>query len=447
VEAAEAVGAAGPIEAWEVLDLLLALVDKSLVVAEEHHGATRYHLLETVRQYARDRLLESDRAASEAARARHLAYFVQWAGQAESERRGAEEAFWLDRLELEHDNLSAALRFGLESRDTASLAEGALRLCGAMGTFWLLRGYWGEGREWCATVLTLSVIGQEGLRANVLHLAGELAANQGDSVAARPLLDESLVLAQSAGDKSSVVAALNGLGYLMFAQGDYEAMRSFYEQSLALQRERGDEAGIARILNNLGVHANAQGDSATAQARFEEALIYYRQHNDRVAQALTLSNLGLIATIAGDYPRARPLLEESILLSRGLGNKRALCQTLTILGHVTSEQGNLTEARGLLTECLILCQELGAKGLLPNALEVLAGLLVSEGNAVHAAQLLGYAQQLREALSAPREPSLSSFYERQVARVRSVLDEAAYRAAFEEGRVMTWEQAIELALR
>jgi tetratricopeptide (TPR) repeat protein len=398
-----------------------------------------------VRQYARDRLLESGMAAAEKARARHLAYFFQWTEQAASERRGAEEASWLDRLELEHDNLRAALRFGLESQDEG-LTEGALRLCGAIGTFWVLRGYWSEGREWCAVALTLSALGQEVLRMKALQLAGALATNQGDFVAARPLLDESLTLAQSTGDKASVAAALNGLGYLMFAQGEYAAMRSFYEQSLALQRERGDQAGIARILNNLGVHANAQGDAVTAQARFEEALVFYRQQGDREALALALSNLGLIATIAGDYPHSRPLLEESLRLSRGLGNKRALCQTLTILGHVASEQGSLTEARDLLMECLILCWELGAKGILPNALEVLVGLLLSEGNAARAAQLLGVAQALREALPAPREPSLSSFYERQVARVRSALDEAAYLAAFDEGSTLTLEQAVELAL-
>jgi predicted ATPase len=222
------------IDTFEAGDLLSSLVDKSLVVFDEPNS--RYHLLETMRQYGRDRLLEE--GESEWVQARHRDFFVALAEEAEPHLTGPGQTAWLERLEKEHDNFRAALQSGD--------AGAGLRLCGALWRFWELRDHLGEGRHWCA--LALAHDGEKLAKAKATHGAGVLAWRQGDFVSSEALCAESLAVYEAAGDRRGVAAALNNLGNVVLGQGRLEAARKHFEDSLDIKRELNDRRGMASSL-------------------------------------------------------------------------------------------------------------------------------------------------------------------------------------------------------
>jgi non-specific serine/threonine protein kinase len=207
-----------PIEGWEVLDLLTSLVQKSLAVYEEdEQGQGRYRLLEPMRQYARDRLLESGEV--EMARERHVDFFLRLAEQAEPELHGPEQVAWLERLEREHDNLRAAMNWSGEHGQ----AETGLRIGGALECFWEVRGYWTEAREHLAELLALpGAEARTAARARALQAAGHLIHDQGDGAAARALWEESLAIFQELENKPGIAYSLRGMGWAAFGREGYE---------------------------------------------------------------------------------------------------------------------------------------------------------------------------------------------------------------------------------
>jgi predicted ATPase len=252
-EAAEAVCVGERVEEWEVLDLLTSLVEKSLVLYEERSGEGRYRLLETVRQYARDRLLEA--AEANPIREQHLHYSVSWAEKAAAQMQETEEARWVERFEEEHDNLRAALGWsGVQGERQAGL-----RLGGAQGRFWEVLGYWREGREQLAVLLELpGAEARTAARAKALNWAGRLAVRQGDFGAPGALFEESLAISRELGSKWDIAHSLGGLGWTAYGQGDYGAARALFEESLTIFREIGDKPGIADTLARLGLNASSR---------------------------------------------------------------------------------------------------------------------------------------------------------------------------------------------
>ena len=245
-----------------ILDLLSSLVDKSLVVYEEQDGIGRYRLLETVRQYGRERLTQSGEA--ETVNRRAADWFLALAEEAEPQLTGPEQASWLKRLETEHDNLRARLSWFEES--SAGLEEG-LRLAGALGGFWQVRGHLSEGRQWLGQALARAwgSEGDEGAmaaaRAKAFSVAGLLSNAQSDYAGARALHEESLTLFQQLGDRQGVANSLNSLGNVVGDQGDFAGARALYEESLAIQRQLGNQRGVANSLNNPRRHGLQTGRS------------------------------------------------------------------------------------------------------------------------------------------------------------------------------------------
>src|SRR6266446_950637 len=232
LDAAEEVCANDVVGKNEVRGLLSSLVDKSLVVPEQEDAQTRYRLLETVRQYARDRL--EDTGGRAAVRVRHRDYYLALAEEADPKLKGAEQAEWLRRLEEEHDNLRAGLEWSLAEAETG----GGLRLCGALQRFWWTRGHLTEGRQWCTRVLCKAGAEERTReRAYVLNAAGVLSYHQGDYPAARALYEESLAIRRELGDRSGIAASLGTPGTVAVNQGDHPAARALQEQSLAIYRE------------------------------------------------------------------------------------------------------------------------------------------------------------------------------------------------------------------
>ncbi|MEP6755135.1 MAG: tetratricopeptide repeat protein, partial [Chthonomonadales bacterium] len=264
--AAEKVCSGESIEDWEALDLLSSLVDKNLVLALEKDGSVRYRMLETVREYAAEKLLEAGQ--EQTLRIRHGDWFLELSEEAEPKLTGAEQGIWLNVLETEYSNLRAVLKW---SMDTPQGSEVNLRLCGALWRFWWIRGYLTEGRDWSEASLALEyATGRTAARARVCYGVGVLATIQGNNGTARDYLEQSLEIRREIGDRQGIAASLNSLGNVARDQGDYAAARTYFEQSLEIRREIGDRHGVAISLHNLGSVTWKQGDYAAATACHEQ---------------------------------------------------------------------------------------------------------------------------------------------------------------------------------
>ncbi|MDQ4077920.1 MAG: tetratricopeptide repeat protein [Chloroflexota bacterium] len=440
-EAVEAVcNQAGDLEV-DALDGLASLLDKSLLQQREQaDGEPHFFLLRTIQAYALEQLEAS--GESQALRQAHAHYYLALSEEAEPHLTGAEQASWLERLELEHDNLRTALRWSEESGD----AELGLRLAGALWRFWMTRGYLSEGRAWLERVLSNQPAEQTVTRAKALHGLGTLAIAQSDYEVARAHLEESLMIRRMLGDKYGIAVSLNNLGLVALEQGDPSAARPLYEESLALSHELGDREGVAMTLHNVGVVTYAQGDILGARALYEESLALQRQLGNQYGVANSLNNLGLISWEQGRLAEARVLLEECLTISRALGNKPSMAVTLHILGTIAGDQGDYDRARFLLEESLALRQEMGDKHGLADSLEGFAQLMVATGKPQRGVRLCGAAEIIRETIGAPPQEAERVHHERYVAVARAQLDESTFATLWTEGRAMTLEQAIAYAL-
>ena len=400
LEAAESVCGGAGVEVTSILDVLTSLVDKSLVVAETQQGEARYRFLETIRQYAHDRLVEAGEEAD--VRAHHRNWYLALAEQAEPEVRGPAQVMWLGRLERDHDNLRAALQWSLESDP-----KDGLRLAGALWWFWYVRGHFVEGRRWLETLLNSTSDAPDYLRALALHSNGYLAFQ---------------------------------------GQSDYAAGRLLCGESLTMWRKVGDKHGIALALNSLGLLASEDGDQATAYALLEESLTVRRELGDRGAVGVSLMNLGLVARRRGDLAAARTLYEESLAMFRELQHAHRIAMVLHNLGLVAHLQGDQVLHRSLSAECLTIRRALDDKPGIAWSLDSFSAIARAQGQARRAARLLGAADALREAIGHTLSPAYLASHAPGVTRVRSELGDEVFGVAWAEGRAMTLEQAIEYAL-
>jgi non-specific serine/threonine protein kinase len=436
------------IVADEVLDLLTSLVDKSLVQYEEPGGEARYRLLETVRQYARERL----EAAGETdhIRERHLAFFLDLAEAAEPRLTATDSVPWLDRLEREHGNLRAALAWTLEN----GAAEAGQRLASAVQYFWMFRGYWREGREHLARVLALpGAAVSPRVRAKALFQAGAMAFHQGDFGVTRVLVEESVAIRRALGDRLEIGWSLNPLGIVAREQGDLAASRALFEEGLAITREALslDRVAInlyrvAMMLSNLGHTLVWQGDFEAARAAFEESLPLAREAGSRNIIAQTLCRLGSLARYQGDFATARARCEEGLAAAREFGSPREMAWALHDMGKLACCEGDYAAARAQCGEALAIRQKLGERRWIPQCLEGLAWAAGGEGQLTRAARLLGAAEALREKHGTPPAPLERADYASSLSAARSGLGDEAFAAAWAEGREMTLEEAVRAAL-
>lgn len=387
-----------------VLDTLTSLVDRSLVVADPgQDGGMRYQLLETVREYARERLVENGEA--EAMRRQHAEFYLAVAETAEPQLSGPGQAVWLDRLELEHDNFRTALRWSLEAGE----AEVALRLAAALGPFWTIRGHHGEGRSWLTRALALETNGTRAVR-----------------------------MARS--------RALGAAGYLAQLTGEFGLAHALYDENLALSRALEHAPGIADALQNLGMGAAWAGEFAAAHALLEESLAIHRQLGNRWGTSYSLHFLGQLAWFEGDLPLARRYLDECRQINLELGDRRAIAYTLLVRAGVDTDAGSYAAAHEGLAECLAMFNGLGEMWGLPFAVFALAVLLAAEGRHEVALRLEGSAAAMREHVGDPLPPAFKARTDSYLQMARRALGEAASAAALAEGRAMPLPQVIAEAL-
>jgi predicted ATPase/Tfp pilus assembly protein PilF len=485
LEAAEAVCNADQTLGIAVLDGVAALVDQSLLQRFEGESSEpRFGLLETIREYALERLEAS--GAAEAVRSRHAEHFLTLAEQAAPEFLGASQVQWVERLETEHDNVRAALRWCVEHGQF----EQAMRFGGALWRFWQIRGYLREGRERLTELLGLSGPGTaaslQTLRPAVLFGAGYLARYQGDYAASRSFCEEGLALSRELGDRWWTAMSINNLATLAKYRGEYMLASSLYEESLAIRRELGDQWQIAETLNNMGILTKDRGDYDQArsllqeslalkqargdiwgmamslnklgdvafcegdytQARFlqEQSLAFYREIGDRWQIAETLNTLGNAALGQGDFAAARSACYESLEIKREVGDRRGIAMSLNSLGDVAEYDGDYSAARDLYEQSLSISRELGDGERIPESLEGLARVAAAERQAQRALRLVGAADKLRRDVGTPLSAGEQELLARRLEPARLTLTEEERQATWAEGQSMSAEQAVAYAL-
>lgn len=426
--------------AGDTLEELSRLVERSLIRREDVGGEMRFEMLDTIREFASESLVQS--GESKRILKHFVDFFLYVAEEAESKLKGREQLRWLVRLEREHDNLREALRWSIENNET----ERSLRLGSALWRFWHIRGHLTEGRLWLTKALTDNRAGRIEPRARVLLGAGVLAYWQNDFPAAGSLLDESLALAQELGDKEGSAFSLNYLGGISVDQGDFAEGRRLFENSLALFRQLGNKWGIALVLNNLGVGARCQGDYDRASVLHRQSLELFEELEDRRYIARSQINLGFVLERKGEYDAARKMVNEALTLFRELGEKVGIAESLFLLGSVARRQGEIDAASKLLGESLAVSHEIGNKEVIASCFEEFAALDCMKGRAERAARLQAAAEAMREAMRFPVPPAYSEDNQRNVAMTRSSLGGKRFQAEWAKGREMTLEEAVAYAV-
>jgi tetratricopeptide (TPR) repeat protein len=392
------------IDGGEVLDLLTQLVNKSLVIFEERDGQARYRMLETIRQYATEKLLEAGQ--SDAIRDRHLSFFVRLAEEAAPKLVGKEVKAWLDRLERELDNMRIALD---RSKDIARIQEG-LRLATALEWFWYPRGYQAEGLEHLQALV--------GLLPPATHLLAR----------ARALI---------------VIASIH------WARGSYaEAFRTG-EEALAIGNQLADGRVIADAYLRLGIVATARGDYAAALAFYEHSLLNYQTSDSKHETASVLFFRlfrGEALLRQGDYAAAQTFFLENIARMQELELKNYLAYVTRRLGQTLLHQADYPGARIRFQESLVANVEIGDVKAVAACLAAFAALALAQKELARAAQLFGASEAVSESIYTEMTPYDHDQYTRNVAALHTQSPAADFEAAWEAGRKLTLEKAVKLAM-
>lgn len=417
---------------------LSSLVERSDVP----DGSLRFYLLETVRAYALARLRES--GAMDEVRERHAHYFLGVAEAAAPALTGAGQTTWLTRLELEHDNLRAALRWAIERGEL----EVGLRLSGALWRFWVARGLAREGRRWFDAVLAAGpppFDTPEGVRAycDALIGAATVSMRLGELDAAEGLLTQCLPLARSLGNPHLVAGTLTQLGHIAVRQGRLAAARQDYQESLELSRANADPWGVAMAHAGLGDVALAESDYAAARDAFEEACHLVRAEDDQLNLHIVLCQLGYAHLELGATEAARTCFAESLSLARAHRNRRGIALALVQHGRLADRLGDIDRALFAYQESLEIYRQNGSRPGIADCLEGMAVALARGRDPEQAARLLGAAGALRAAVG--RSPLQIDRAEltRAATRARAALGEATFKAVLAAGAAQPLEEIID----
>jgi predicted ATPase/DNA-binding SARP family transcriptional activator len=426
-------------ETDEIFDLLTHLVEKSLVVVARRGKETRYRLLETVREYSQEKLIEL--AEQNALQQKHLDYFLALVLQAEPELQGEKQDSWFERFSQEHDNFRAALTWSLQSNEE-KIREKGLQLMSIFWRFWYGVGYLSEGRQWLEQILEATPNALATVRAKTLNGLGSILHFLRESARARACYEESLLLQRQLGNQRSVAASLINLGALSCDQGDYAGAQNFLTEGLALSRALGDQFMIGYALNHLGRAAFDQGDFETARTHYAEGLPLLREAGNKPGVAWLLNNLGAIASSRGDHRAAHPYFEESLQMHREAGNKLGMALALDNLGMGALARGDLGAAQKFHHESLNLFRELGDKQGMVYGLEGFASFALAQTNVESAARLLGAASALRESIGFLISPREREHHEEKIRTVKHQLGERLFEQLWSEGRAISLEKLL-----
>jgi predicted ATPase/DNA-binding winged helix-turn-helix (wHTH) protein len=396
VEAAEAVCAGGDVATSDVMDLLTRLVNKSLVALDA--GGERYHLLETVRQYAHELLVSS--GERDEVRRRHLEYCVAISEEARQALVGPRQGSWAARLDFERDNMLSAHTWCDEIDNGAELG---LRLVYGLKMYWTFRGIMGLGHRITVEALARTRPDDRGAaRCTALFDAGQMSCFMGRYAEARRYLDESLAIARILGDKQMIAQALQPLGLACLGEGDFRTAREHLEEALHLARDVGDKRDVAAALNAMAQLHRMEGDLDTAELLYEHVLAHARDLADAASIAIGLLNLAMVWISRASVPRAR----------------------------------------GLLLQALDIVDDIGSKPTGQGVLEGCAGLAALQKDWESTARFYGAAEAQSAKTGFHRDPTDDAFLAPRVAQARESLGDAAYADAENAGRALSYEEAM-----
>jgi predicted ATPase len=425
----------------DLLDGMASMVDKSLVQqVEGAHGETRFVMLETIREYAREKLRAS--GEEELTSRAHAAYCLVLAEEATKEG-GAEGTAWLERCALEHDNMRASLEWLTETGN----AEWGLRLGTALFRFWEIREYLAEGRDRLGRLLKLA--GAEAptkARARAVFAAGILASEQGDYPSADALIGESRDISRQLGDKTGVAVSLNAQAVLVRDRGDIATARARFEEGLLLWRELGDLKAVARALSNLASVVKLQGDYDHARSLYAECLSIFRGLGDRTGVGWSLNYQGDVARDQCDFVSARSLYERALAIFWELGDRWGIAGTLADLGSLAREQRDYSTAHSLYRESIKIFQELEHKRGIARLLECFACTAAAQADPERSLRLAGAAAALRQNIGAPLTPTEQRKLEASLDAVRQAISNTAGATAWLQGWALPIEKAMEEVL-
>jgi predicted ATPase/class 3 adenylate cyclase len=427
-----------------IIALVTSLLDKSLLQRTydpDTKDESRFNMLETLRHYALERLRGADLEAE--ARNWHLDYFIDLAEEANKEIHGPGQVDWLERLEIEHGNLRAALGWCLSKKDT----ESALRLLTALGWAWNMQNYYSEMISWFNRIRALpNTTAYPAFYAVLLNQIGSLFVFT-DIHYARSILEESreIWLKLGSAGEQGLAHALQILGQIALLNKDIGTAQSLFESSFELYQKYGDELGMAWLTHQFGFLAYVQEHYKEAEEQYMRSLATFQAYGDKFRVALVLSSLGELMRIQGDYERADKFWTQNLEGFQELRTRLALAYPLHALASVSLRKGEYVKAKNLFGESLRIFNEFGGKNGVALCIAGLAGILGMTENLKRAAQLFGAAETLFENTS-PLEPADQKDFDYYVDVVHAQLEESIFEKAWAEGRSMTMERAIKFAL-
>jgi predicted ATPase/serine/threonine protein kinase/Tfp pilus assembly protein PilF len=438
-------GGAGSIQSSHsplpTLDILERLVDKSMVRVDESGVETRFAMLDTIREYAREKLRGAGQEA--VVSGLHAAWCLAIAAVAdeatgEDEKRDAYEV-----LEREHENLRAALHWSIDREGDVRFG---VSLCDRLYRYWIERGYLSEGRRWFTSALARDPELPRATAATTVRQLCTFAVSQGDYQEARTILETSLESPEGV-DEREVTMTLHLLAHVEERMGDYERAERSRERSLAIARKIEDLHAIGITLNSLGLAALDRGEYPRAAQFFVESLSVFRERGEMPNIAVALHNLGEIAFRLGDADRAVELLEESLAIGREYNLKRVIAYSSHVLGNVSTDTGDLARARALFREAMALNEEVGDRDGVAYVLEGLACLAAAEGDAERALRLASAAASARASIGSTLPPPEKAAFDDRMERVRATLDPDRAERAVAEGWAMSLREAASEAER
>ena len=442
LEGAEAVCDAKGDLGLDVLNGMESMVDKSLAQRDEQaDGEPRFVMLETIREYALEKLeVSGEKALTKRA---HAAYCLVLAEERATEQVGTVSADWLAHYGVEHDNFRAAVEWLTETGD----AEWGLRLGGALFRYWEMREYLAEGRARLDKLLKIAgAQAPTKARSRALFAAGVLGVEQGDYAAADALIRESLEISRQLGNAQGAAVCLNALAVSARDRGDILSARSLFEESLTVWREVGDPKAVASAVSNLANIVKLQGDNTRARSLYAECLSIFSGLGDRAGVAWSMNYQGDVARDQGDPAAARALYEESLEIFRELGDRWGIAGTLADLGNLASDQGNYSMAQDLYRQSIRLFQELEHKRGIARLLECFACSAAVQLEAQRSLRLAGAAAALRQNIGAPLTPAEHAKLEASLHTARQALGGTMGGTAWSEGWALPVEKAIEEVL-
>jgi predicted ATPase/DNA-binding winged helix-turn-helix (wHTH) protein len=427
--------------AIELLEGLSSLVDKNLAQPMDRaQTESRFTMLETIREFALERLIESGDHSS--VRRAHAAYCLVLAEEGNPELGPADRTRWLTQCDAELDNFRAALDWLFQTLDL----DWSLRLCVALFRFWDMREHLSEGRARIETVLRLCGEERTRERARLSLFLGALTTAQGDYLAAGHALQSSLSLYEELGDESGIAASLNALAVAARDRGDYASAQANFERSLACWRLLSDRLAIARCLHNLANVVKVRGDYPRARWALREAADIFAELGDRSGAAWSINQQGDIARETGDMVTAREFYQRALSAFRKTGDPWGSARSLTDLGYIDCEQGNHLAGHTAFREAMELFAGLGNRRGMARVLEGYACLALDEGHATRALTLAAAAAQLRRLISVPLPQAEQSKFDRTLAPAWKTLSDPEGKDAWAKGAAMSPEKAMQYSL-